>query len=93
MERLLTFDGMIRRKQRLVFERFLHHPNERVRNYAHQIAACVEQERARRKAMSMLLADEDDHLGAGYQERTEDADLAMDSQDDHEEDSPDNIPF
>jgi hypothetical protein len=93
VDRLLAFDGMIRRKQRVNFERFLHHPNERIRNYAHEVAARVEEERARRRSLWMLMADEEDQLRAGYEEMTEAADPAMDSQEVHEDDDADSIPF
>ncbi len=39
MERCLDWPGMIRRKQRKNFERFLTHPIERVRKLAHEIQA------------------------------------------------------
>lgn len=49
IDRLLTWDGVIPRHQRPSFERFLHHPSERVRNYAQGLAARDEQERAQRR--------------------------------------------
>ncbi len=48
MERCLDWSGMIRRKQRKNFERFLTHPIERVRKLAHEIQA--EDELLRRRA-------------------------------------------
>ena len=39
IDRLLDWKGMVRRKQREGFERFLFHADERVRHYAAQVAA------------------------------------------------------
>ena len=39
IDRLLDWNGMVRRKQRKGFERFLFHANARVRRYAEQVAA------------------------------------------------------
>ncbi len=39
IDRLLDWDGVVRRKHRKSFERFLLHPDERVRRYAEDIAA------------------------------------------------------
>ena len=49
VDRLLTWEGRIHRRQRQNFERFLHHENERIRSYAYAVAARLEQERARRR--------------------------------------------
>jgi GrpB-like predicted nucleotidyltransferase (UPF0157 family) len=40
MERLLNWDGTIRRKRRQEFERFLQHSNPRVRRYAEELSEC-----------------------------------------------------
>ncbi len=45
INQLLDWDGVVRRKQRKSFERFLSHPDERVRRYAEEVAA--EDSRAR----------------------------------------------
>jgi hypothetical protein len=39
IDRLLDWDGMIRRRQRASFERFISHPDERIRLYARDVAA------------------------------------------------------
>jgi transposase InsO family protein len=39
IDRLLDWNGLVRRRQRKSFERFLSHPDERVRRYAEQVAA------------------------------------------------------
>jgi len=39
IERLCDWDGIVRRKQRKSFERFLSHADDRVRQYADQVAA------------------------------------------------------
>jgi len=39
IDRLLDWNGVVRRKQRKSFERFLSHPDERVRRYAEEVAA------------------------------------------------------
>lgn len=39
LERLVTWDGIVPRKQRKAFEAFLSHPNPRVREYAAELAA------------------------------------------------------
>jgi hypothetical protein len=39
IDRLLDWNGVVRRKQRKSFEHFLSHPDARVRRYAEEIAA------------------------------------------------------
>jgi hypothetical protein len=39
IDRLVDWNGVVRRKQRKSFERFLSHPDERVRRYAAEVAA------------------------------------------------------
>jgi hypothetical protein len=39
IDRLVDWNGVVRRKQRKTFERFLSHPEERVRRYAKEVAA------------------------------------------------------
>jgi len=48
IDRLLDWDGLIRRKTREVFERYLSHPNPRIRAYASEIAAHDAREREER---------------------------------------------
>lgn len=48
IDRLLAWDGLIRRKTRNVFERYLAHANPRIRAYASEIAAHDAQEREER---------------------------------------------
>jgi hypothetical protein len=45
IDRLLDWDGLIRRKQRRTFERYLSRADERVRKYAEEVAACDRQQR------------------------------------------------
>lgn len=45
IDRLLTLDGFVRRTQRKTFERFLVHPDARVREYAESVAQRGERER------------------------------------------------
>ena len=56
IERTLDWDGRIRRRQRKVFERFLNHPNHRVRAFA--IAAKKRDEQLRAEFRAMMEADE-----------------------------------
>jgi len=56
IERLLDWDGRIRRKQRRTFERYINHTDQRVAAFAHEVKAHDEQLRAELRAM--LLADE-----------------------------------
>jgi hypothetical protein len=51
IERTLDWDGRIRRRQRKVFERFLNHPNHRVRAFAIEAKNRDEQLRAEFRAM------------------------------------------
>ncbi|MBM3268712.1 MAG: hypothetical protein FJZ01_13805 [Candidatus Sericytochromatia bacterium] len=39
IDRLCDWDGIVRRKHRKAFERFLAHPSERVKQYAEEVAA------------------------------------------------------
>ena len=39
LERLVTWEGIIGRKKRKAFNRFLEHPDSRIRRYAEEIAA------------------------------------------------------
>lgn len=39
IDRLVTWNGLVRRKQQKTFEQFLSHPDERVRAYAAGVAA------------------------------------------------------
>jgi hypothetical protein len=39
IDRLLDWNGLVRRRQRKSFERFLSHADERVRRYAEEVAA------------------------------------------------------
>jgi hypothetical protein len=55
IERTLDWDGRIRRRQRKVFERFLNHPNPRVRAFA--IEAKKRDEELRAKFPAMMEAD------------------------------------
>jgi uncharacterized protein (UPF0335 family) len=56
IERMLHLDGRIRRRQREVFERFLSHPDSRVRAYVFDAKKRDEQVRAEFRAM--MEADE-----------------------------------
>ncbi len=51
IDRLVDWDGRIRRKQRRTFERYLSHPNERVLAYAQQIKGHDEKLREEYHAM------------------------------------------
>lgn len=90
VDRLLTWEGRIRNRQRQHFERFLHHENERIRNYACAVAARLAQERARRR--EDWLAEEE-----GWSAEVQDITDAEDASDCAERDSlnrdVDNIPF
>lgn len=54
MERMLTEDGLIRRRQRVSLERFLRHANPHVGEYALQLIAADALERERRRVAQML---------------------------------------
>jgi len=69
VDRLLTWEGTLRRRQRQNFERFLHHENERIRNYACAVSVRLEQERARRR--EDWLADEEDDWSAEAEDITD----------------------
>jgi hypothetical protein len=45
IDRMVGWDGLVRRKQRKSLERFLSHPDERVRRYAQEVAANDARER------------------------------------------------
>jgi hypothetical protein len=57
IERLVGCNGFIRRKQTHVFERYLSHPNARVRAFAEEVAA--EDARMREESRRMRLAEEE----------------------------------
>jgi len=90
VDRLLTWEGRIRRRQRQNFERFLYHENERIRSYAGVVAARLEQERAQRRE-DWLVAEE------GFRAEVEGIADAEDPSDCAEHDSldreADSIPF
>ncbi|HTP26591.1 MAG TPA: hypothetical protein VMK12_13180 [Anaeromyxobacteraceae bacterium] len=60
IDQLLGWDGLIRRKARKPFERYLSHPNPRVRTYAAQVAARDAREREERAREWRALEDESD---------------------------------
>ena len=53
IDRLVTWDGLIRRKKHEIFARFVSHPDERIRAYAALVIArdAVERERLRRERL------------------------------------------
>ena len=59
---LLDWNGVVRRKQRKSFERFLSHPDERVRRYAEDVAAEDARAREAFRQERLALAEE---LGCG----------------------------
>jgi hypothetical protein len=59
IERLIDWSGVVRRKQRQVFERFLSHPNERVRRYAEEVAAQDAREREAYRQQRLKWEEED----------------------------------
>ncbi|MBN1652924.1 MAG: hypothetical protein JXA30_04030 [Deltaproteobacteria bacterium] len=56
IDQLLDWDGRIRRKQRLNFEKYLNHSDERVRVYAQR--AMAHNERLREERRTMIAEDE-----------------------------------
>jgi hypothetical protein len=74
IDRLLTWDGMVRRKNRKAFARFLRDANPRVREYAERVKAHNEERRAERRAERLTWAAEEAMLaeqetGANHQAR------------------------
>ena len=55
IDRLLTSEGIVRRTQRRTFEKYLAHPDARVRAYAERVKALDERER---QAWAALRADD-----------------------------------
>jgi hypothetical protein len=55
LERLVTWEGIISRKKRKAFNRFLEHPNPRIRRYAEELAT----EDVKARSHLRLLEDED----------------------------------
>ena len=51
LERLVTWDGIIPRKRRRVFEKFLSHPDARIRQCAQELAAIDVEERKFQRAL------------------------------------------
>jgi hypothetical protein len=51
IDRLLTWDGMVLPKQRATFERYLSHPDARVREYANRVKGHNEQRRRERREL------------------------------------------
>lgn len=65
IDQLLTWDGMVRRTQRRTFEKYLLHPDARVRAYAEGVKAMEEERRQERRAMlEAIWADEDAYEAA-----------------------------
>lgn len=60
IDRLLTFDGFVRRTQRRTFDGFLAHPDARVREYAKSVAQREERQRRERAAYQAEEAALDD---------------------------------
>jgi len=59
LERHVTWEGIIGRKRRKSFERFLSHPDERIRKYAEQLAAEDVKERAFLREMEREWEEDD----------------------------------
>ena len=96
VDRLLTWDGLIRRRQRQAFERFLNHSNERIRSYAQRVAAQAEQERSRRRDERMLACEEDERCSAELDESGDVKDVGRQDEGAAEvnlADEADSIPF
>jgi hypothetical protein len=60
LERCFTFEGLVRRDQRATFERFLRHDDPRVRAEAEKLAAIDAEERALRRRMAEMDAEEEE---------------------------------
>jgi len=59
IERLLDWNGMLRRKQRKAFEKFLSHSNPRVREYAESVARHDAEQREEYRQMRIEEEEED----------------------------------
>lgn len=60
IDRLLTWDGLVRPTQRRTFEKYLQHPDARVRAYAEGVKAMEEERRQERREMwAAIRADEE----------------------------------
>jgi hypothetical protein len=64
IDRLVDWDGLVRRKRRAAFERFLAHPDARVRLYAEKVAGFDE---TKRRAMRLDREAEERALEAEYE--------------------------
>jgi hypothetical protein len=73
IERTLDWDGRIRRRQRKVFERFLNHPNPRVRAFAIEAKKRDEQLRAEFRAMMEADAMVTDQFVSSYEPQSTEA--------------------
>jgi single-stranded DNA-specific DHH superfamily exonuclease len=68
IDRLLDFDGRIRRKTRHVFERYLSHKDARVREYAEKVKAHNEQLRREIREMYQAEREAEAQMLAEYEE-------------------------
>ncbi len=94
IDRLLDWDGRIRRKSRHVFLRYLNHTDERVRVYAEKVNAYNEQLRQEDRKMYLAQREDEERMLALFEESEGYQDLNDDDDDGPTED-PDleEIPF
>jgi hypothetical protein len=86
IDRLLTWDGMIRRKCRTAFQRYLTHPDQRVREYAARVEQHNEERRREWREMREAERLEEEHLERDWDE------MRPDDRND-EDNGKDNEPF
>lgn len=72
IDRLLTWDGMIRRRCRVAFERYLAHPDPRVREYADKVQLHNEERRREWRQMRLERYRDEDPPDDGSDGKDED---------------------
>lgn len=72
IDRLLTWDGMIRRGCRAAVERYLTHPDRRVREYANKVKQRNEERHQEQRELREAARQEEERLGRYWDEVTPD---------------------
>ncbi len=94
IDRLLCWDGRIRRKSRHVFLRYLNHTNERVRGYAEMVKAHNEQLRQEDREIYLAQQEDEERIMAMCEEWENDQEPDDDDDDNPLDDSDlEEIPF
>ena len=92
IDRLLNWDGLIRRKSVAVFQRYLTHNNMRVRAYAKEIFELSERRREELREMYRAEQEEEERMLTDWESLEDDEDRRLEKEEEDIEDLEE-IPF